>query len=159
MPSNYEAIRNYADAKAHFIDQRTEAGLDPGTEEQFFIWLHDEYVPPKPKPLTIPQRRAVDIAHAIFTCAVSNQETDTFSANGVRALPCWRNYCEAQWLDPDCASTISSALNLLAKAGLVRKIGATKNRVYKFEQADDDDAYRILANTVRGIVEDSAASA
>ena len=87
MPSNYETLRDYADAKTHFLDQRKEAGFDSGTEEQFFEWLHAEYVPPKPKPLTIPQRRAVDIAHAIFTCAVSNQETDTFSANGVRALP------------------------------------------------------------------------
>lgn len=159
MPSNYETLRDYADAKTHFLDQRKEAGFDSGTEEQFFEWLHAEYVPSKPKPLTIPQRRAVDIAHAIFTCAISNQETDTFSSNGVRALPCWRNYCETQWLDPDRASTISSALNLLANAGLVRKIGATKNRVYKFEQVADDEAYRILANTVRGIVEDSAASA
>lgn len=159
MPSNYETLRDYADAKTQFLDQRKEAGFDSGNEEQFFEWLHAEYVPPKPKPLTIPQRRAVDIAHAIFTCAVANQEADTFSANGIRALPCWRNYCETQWLDPDCASTISSALNLLANAGLVRKIGATKNRVYKFEQAADDEAYRILANTVRGIVEDSAASA
>lgn len=149
MPTNYEVLRSYAEAKTHFLDQRTEAGLPNGNEEQFFNWLHDEYVPPKPKPLTIPQRRAVDIAHAIFTCAVANTESDTLSVNGVRALPCWRTYCEAQWLDPDCYSTISQALQLMRDAGLVNVIGATRNRQYRFIATDDDEAYRLLAETVR----------
>lgn len=160
MPSNYETLRSYAQAKTHFLDQRTEAGLTPGTDEDFFEWLHAEYVPPKPKPLTIPQRRQVDIAHFLFTAAQQNEYAGVgMSSAFIQTIPAWRSYCETQWLDPDCYSTIISALNLLASAGLVRKVGATKNRVYKFEQVDDDEAYRLLAQTVRGFEDDSAASA
>lgn len=147
MPSNYETIRDYNKAMELFLEQVPEEDAKSG--ERFFEWLHREYVPPRPKPLSLSEQKECDIAHTMWSI-FSNKATSAIRKEDIMADAEFRNFLMRCWIEPS-AGVYKRCLWFLEDAGLVSKTAASGRGVkYLFaSEPDDAVAYRSLANVIR----------